>query len=65
MTASDAAIACATYASFSKYPSGRSTLKSLVPMNPSAHINGQPSVAELNPLRSAVRIMSSSDDRDP
>ena len=42
-----------------------STLKSAVPSQPSAHTNGQPSVAELKPLRSAVNRMSSWLEREP
>ena len=42
-----------------------STLKSAVPSQPSAHTNGQPNVAELYPLRSAVSRMSSWLEREP
>ncbi len=42
-----------------------STTKSLVPINPSAQINGQPKVAELYPFLSAVCNISISEDLDP
>ena len=34
-------------------------------MKPSAQMKGQPRVAEVYPLRSAVSMMSNSDDREP